>query len=179
MNLRAASLARHAAALGWTGGVGLAMLVAAAVLAVSLTWPQVQRRTALEAELTALAARDARQAQARPAETPEQQLARFRASLPRQGEINGLIDTLHAVAAARGLSLRNGEYRAIAGAGGLGRLQISFKTDGGYADLRGFLREAQAAMPALVLGRCTLSRPRIADTRLESALEFQLLYAIE
>ncbi|GEM_PF-3798356 len=172
-------LMRHVAVLGWRGGMGTALLFAAAVLAGFLTWPQMQRRAALEVELAGLEENASRQTQSQPTETPEQQLAGFRASLPKQGDLNALIETLHAIAAGHRLSLRNGEYRAIPAAGGLGRLQISFKTEGRYADLRGFLSEAQARLPSLALGRCALARQRIADTTLESGLEFQLLYATE
>ena len=179
MNGRGGRVMREVARLGWSGGIGAALLLAAAVLAGFLTGPETQRRVALERELAGLEQKAARQVQSLPTETPEQQLAAFRASLPRQGELNSLIENLHAVAAGRGLALRNGEYRASAAAAGLGRMQVSFKTEGSYGDLRGFLAAAQAAVPALALGRCTLVRQRIADTKLEATLEFQFLYATE
>ena len=109
MSGRAAHWARRVAArLGWSGGIGAALLFAAAVLAVALTWPQMQRRAALADELAALAEQQARQAPGQSAQTPEQQLADFRVALPRQGALNGLIESLHAVAAGHHLSLRNG-----------------------------------------------------------------------
>jgi len=133
----------------------------------------------LERELAALEAQASRHAQAAPGETPERQLAALRTSLPRQRELNGLIENLHAVAAGHGLALKNGDYRTLPTAGGFGRMQIAFKTEGSYADLRRFMNAAQATLPALAFGRCALSRQRIADTRLDAGLEFQLLYAAE
>ena len=181
MNLLTGRLSRNIAGLDWAGAIGIMLLGSALVFAVLLTTPQVQRQRLLEQESALLTPQLVPHTATvqRPAASPETQMATYRASLPQQRELNGLQETLHALADEHHLSLKNGEYRAIALPGGLGRLQISFTTDGSYGDLRRFMHQAALALPSLALGPCTLSRQRIADPTLNAVLEFQILYASE
>ena len=115
---------------------------------------------------------------AQPVATLSQQLGEFLSSLPRQDQINAQLTLLHELAARNHLTLRNGEYRTTSAKGGpIGRLQITVKTEGSYTDLRRFLRELPAALPALALSRLSTSRQKPSDTALETNVEFALFYA--
>ena len=70
-----------------------------------------------------------------------------------------------------------GRFATSAKGGPIGRLQITVKTEGSYTDLRRFLRELPAALPALALSRLSTSRQKPSDTALETNVEFALFYA--
>ncbi|MGH8677285.1 MAG: GspMb/PilO family protein, partial [Burkholderiales bacterium] len=74
-------------------------------------------------------------------------------------------------------TLRIGEYRATTSKGGrISRLQITVKSQGSYPDLRRFLRELPAVLPALSVSRLSMTRQRSSDATLETAVEFSLFY---
>lgn len=178
MNALARRFAILPASIGWAGGFGLALLAAAAVLGLTLLLPAWEEGDALRGELQGLERK--RGQGASPAQRTtrlRQQFDAFLGSLPQQDQINAQLAQLHELAARNNLALRNGEYRTPAGKGGLiGRLQISVRTDGSYTDLRRFLQDLAAALPALSVSRLSMSRQKPAETALETTLEFALFY---
>lgn len=164
--------------IGWTGGVGLALLVSASVLGLSLLLPAWDESDSLTDELQHLERRVGKAASpAQPVATLRQQLDEFLSSLPKQDQINAQLNLLHELAARHRLTLRNGEYRTTSGKGGpIGRLQITVKTDGSYTDFRRFLQELPAVLPAVSVSRLSMSRQKPSDGALETNVEFALFY---
>ena len=164
--------------LGWTGGIGLALLVSACVLSLTLLLPAWEESDVLGNELQQLESKLGPVASAaQPVSTLRQQLDEFLPSLPRQDQINAQLTLLHELAARNHLALRNGEYRTTTGKGGhIGRLQITVRTDGSYTDIRRFLRELPAVLPALAVSRLAMSRQKPSDATLETNVEFALFY---
>lgn len=170
-------LARFPAMAGWPGGIGLALLGAALVLTATLSWPVREENALLKEEIRRMALPQQQSNIPSPAEI-RQQLDAFVTTLPKQGDVNQLLNRLHDLAARHNLSLKNSEYRTTQNKSGrIGRLQVSVKTEGTYPDLRDFLREVPQALPALALGRLSLTRQKLMDTRLETVVEFTLFYS--
>lgn len=167
------------ASVGWAGGIGLALLVSAGVLGLALLQPAREEGDALNSELQQLKRKLASSASAeRPATSLRQQFDEFVSTLPRQDQINAQLTLLNELAARHHLVLKNGEYRTTSTKDGrIGRLQITVKTEGSYPDVRRFLRELPAGLPALSVSRLSLSRQKPADTALETNVEFALFYA--
>ena len=164
--------------IGWTGGIGLALLVSACVLGATLLLPALEESENLSNELQQQERKlGAIAPSAQPVTTPRKQLDEFLASLPKQDQINAQLTLLHETAGRNRLALRNGEYRTTTIKGGpIGRLQITVKTDGSYTDLRRFLQELPAVLPALSVSRLSMSRQKPSDATLETNVEFALFY---
>ncbi len=164
--------------IGWTGGIGLALLVSACVLGLTLLLPAQEVNDNLGIELQQLERKPGTASSpAWTVTTVRQQLDEFLSSLPRQDQINAQLTLLHELAARNHLELRNGEYRTTTGKGGrIGRLQITVRTEGSYTDFRRFLQELPAALPALSVSRLSMSRQKPSDAALETNVEFALFY---
>ena len=171
-------LTRLPTLLGWTGGIGLALMASALFLAARSLLPAYGENQALNDEIQRLEGKLALSAS-----TPlsaadlRRQLEAFLSALPEQNQINTLLNRLHELAARHRLSLKNGEYQlANAKAGRLSQSQIAVKTDGAYSDVRAFLRDVARQLPSMTLARVTLSRQKLADTTLDVALGFALIF---
>src|SRR5690349_1112934 len=125
-------------AIGWTGGIGLAMLVSACVLGVTFLLPAWDESVNLSHEVQQLERNPGLVASpTQPVTSLRQQLDEFVSSLPKQDQINVQLTLLHELAARHRLTLRYGEYRTTTGKSGrIGRLQITVKTEGSYTDFR-------------------------------------------
>lgn len=172
------TLSRLPAQLGWSGGLGLALLGAAAILAYTLILPVRQDAAALRGEIQKLNA-DLQHAPASPpANSARQQLDAFIAALPSQNAINNALNELHSLATQHQLALKDSAYRPVPNASAAMRqLRISLKCEGSYTDLRHFLRAATLHLPALAVEQLSFSRQKISDTRLEAVVEFSLFYS--
>lgn len=165
--------------LGWAGSIGLALLVSAAVLGLSLLRPAWEEVDTLNRELQQLRRSAVHVASSGGPETSQgQRLDEFLSSLPRQDQINAQLTLLNELAARHHLVLKHGEYRTTSTRDGrVGRLQVTVKTQGGYTDLRRFLRQLPEALPALAISRLSLNRQKPSDAVLETNVEFALFYA--
>lgn len=176
------ALTRRAAvvpsSIGWTGGIGLALLASACVLGLSLLLPAREESDALHHELQQLERKLITAGSPEgPATSLRQQFDEFFSSLPRQDQINAQLALLNELAARNHLTLRNGEYRTTSGKGGrIARLQITLRTQGSYSDVRRFLQELPTLLPALSVSRLSMSRQKPSDTALETNVEFALFY---
>ena len=179
MNAFTRRIAVLPASIGWTGGIGLALFVSACVLGFTLLLPARDEGDSLSGEMRLLERKlGAGTLSAQPATSVRQQLDEFLSSLPKQDEINAQLTQLHELAARNRLALRYGEYRTTTGKSGrIGRLQITVKTDGSYTDLRRFLQELPAVLPALAVSRLSVSRQKPSDTALDTNVEFALFYS--
>ena len=165
-------------AIGWTGGIGLALLLSTCVLGLSFLLPAREESERMRKELRLLSNRRASaSASSRPVAGMRQQLDEFLGSLPPQDQINAQLSQLNELAASHRVVLKNGVYRTTTSKDGrIGRLQISVRTQARYADIRGFLHALSADMPAMSVGRISLTRQKRVDAALEASFEVTLFF---
>lgn len=167
-------LRREVGRLGTAGVVGIGLIVFAVAFYFSAVRPAEQARDALRAEAGelerelrmggSLASREA---------TPSEQLAAFYAFFPAAATTPELLKRINAAAESKGLVLQSGEYRMQRAAGArLGRYEITLPLKGSYAQIRGFVAEVLAAVPAAVLEEVNLRRENIQSARLEARVRF-------
>lgn len=174
MNGSVERLRREIGRLGTMGVVGIGLLVFAVAFYLSAVRPGERALGALRAE-----ARDLeRQLQmggslgARE-RTPAEQLAAFYAFFPAADQTSVLLKRINTAAGARGLELQSGEYRMQRREGTrLARYEITLPVKGSYTQVRDFVADVLAAMPAAVLEEVNLRRESIESARLEARVRF-------
>jgi Tfp pilus assembly protein PilO len=172
------NISRLPSMIGWPGGVGLALLGAAVVMGLTLSLPARNENASLAHEIRQLEPLLKQPASAVGAAEMRRRLDDFVGTLPQHDTINDTLNRLHDLAARHRLSLKNSEYRTEPNkTGAIRQLRITIKTEGEYADLRGFLREIPQALPALAIGQLSLTRQKISDTQLDTVVEFTLFYS--
>lgn len=178
MNAFSRRLAVLPSTIGWSGGIGLALLASACVLGLTLLLPASEEGDNLGNELQQMERKlGTSVSPAQSVATLRRQLDEFLASLPKQDQINAQLTLLHELAGRHRLVLRNGEYRTTTGkAGVIGRLQITVKTGGSYTDIRRFMQELPTVLPAVAVSRLSMSRQKPSDVALETNVEFALFY---
>jgi hypothetical protein len=174
MNRLVERLREAADRLGPSGVVGCALLAFALAFYFSAIKPLESAR----AELTAEAARLGERPRAGgPAEkgTPAEQLATFYAFLPPPQSSPDWLGKIHAAAKAKGLVLRSGEYRLDRTAEQkFARYQITLPVAGSYAQIRGFVGQVLADVPAAALEEITLRRESASSPTLEARIRLTL-----
>ena len=162
--------------LGPAGVVGVALLVFAATLYGTAVVPRAQERAALQAEAERL--RERLQMSGSPTGakgTLSEQLAAFYAFFPPAQSSPDWLGKIHAAAKAKGLVLQSGEYKLERSADSrLARYQIVLPVTGSYAQLRGFVGQVLADVPAAALEEITLRRESVASPRLEARIRLTL-----
>ncbi|MBK5104033.1 MAG: hypothetical protein JJE42_07275 [Burkholderiales bacterium] len=164
-------LGSGAAILGWPGTVGLGLLVAVGGFYVSTLAPQQLRIDELRQEhahLRQLAKQSADDAPKGPAE----KLAAFYAFFPPSKELPDLLQKVYGAAKRQSLVLEHGEYRALKDSvGGLTRYQFTLPLRGTYPQIRKFVDEALAEIPALSLDSIQFERRKIGDATVDAKLK--------
>lgn len=139
---------------GWAGGFGLALLLAAVVLAVASNALTTQRRAALAIERARMAhsAGTASTAGAMP-------VFEFLASFPPMQALPRTLARIYDFADNHGLSVKRTEYRKVDEAGTpLARVSLQLPVQGSFAALSTWLNEMLAAMPELGLESLVVRR---------------------
>ena len=176
MNAAAQRLREAVERLGPTGVVGVALLVFAATLYATAVAPRAAERAALQAEAERL--RERLQMSGSPVGakgTLAEQLATFYAFFPPAQSSPDWLGKIHAAAKAKGLVLQSGEYKLERSADSrLARYQITLPVTGSYAQLRGFVGQVLADVPAAALEEITLRRESVASSRLEARIRLTL-----
>jgi len=161
---------------GWPALLGMLLLIAAGVLEAWVLPRQQERAADLRQQVQATRARARVASQPLAARAavvdPAQQ---FRDSFPaarwRQQRLADLFDG----AARAGLSVGRTEHRpGLEPALGLARYRITLPVSGTYNQVRGFVRQALAADPALSLDSLRLSRAHAGQAQLQAQLQFSL-----
>ncbi len=167
-------LRREVDRLGTSGVVGIALVVFAVAYYFSAVRPAERALDELRAEAEklerqfrmngSLAAREA---------TPTEQLATFYAFFPASATTPELLKRINSAAESKGIVLQSGEYRMQRSAGArLGRYEITLPLKGSYAQIRSFVAEVLAEVPAAVLEEVNLRRENIASARLDARVRF-------
>lgn len=162
---------------GWTGlAGGLLLLAGVGGLFYSGFWLE----SSLDLERASVA-EAARQAKARPAPAveasppPSARLDQFYAGFPEAGEIPAVIRSLLEIAGKHALALDQGQYRLVSEPGGMVmRYQMKLPVRGTYPQLRAFVEQALAQLPALALDSVEFRREAVGAAGLESVVEFSL-----
>ena len=163
--------------VGWPGAVGIILLASVAAHAVSVLRPLHRDAVALGLRVDRLQASAARPATAIISVTPQAALDAFGAALPAAHEINATFERLSALAAERQLVVKSSEFRLLdTKSATIARLQITMKAEGRYDDATDFLARAVATAPGLALARVAMTRQNLADSTLETTLEFVLFH---
>lgn len=106
---------------------------------------------------------------------PDEQLAAFYRVFPEQRNSPKLLEKLAALAEKNGLGLNEGEYRTAPDKGGrLLRFQMTLPVKGEYRQIRAFLSELSAEIPALALESVQFSRQSVADAEVEARIRLAL-----
>ena len=175
MNERVRRLRESVEGLGPAGVIGVALLVFAATLYGTAVVPRAQERAALQAE--AERQRERLQMSGSPTGrgTLGEQLATFYAFFPPAQSSPDWLGKIHAAAKAKGLVLQSGEYKLERSADSrLARYQIVLPVTGSYAQLRGFVGQVLADVPAAALEEITLRRESVSSPRLEARIRLTL-----
>jgi Tfp pilus assembly protein PilO len=179
MNVLVETLRERVEALGWPGVVGIALLVFAGAAWVSAVQPAVAERDLLQLEAEKLERRSRGGATAaeRPPSVPEQ-LATFYAFFPGAASTPDWLAKVNAAAQANGLVLAAGEYKVSkAGTPRLARYQVTLPVQGAYPQIRGFIGDVLAEVPAAVIEEVSLKRENVESAKLEARIRITLYLA--
>ncbi len=164
-------------ALGPAGVVGVALLVFATAFYGTAAVPRAQERATLRAEADRMQERLRMSgALAGGAKgTLAEQLATFHAFFPPPQSSPDWLGRIHAAAKAKGLVLQSGEYKLERSADSrLARYQIVLPVAGSYAQIRGFVGQVLADVPAAALEEIVMRRENVASPRLEARIRLTL-----
>lgn len=163
------------AKMGWIGGLGLSLLLAACVGIASLYGPMRGEAQRLRDDIDRLSRFPHRSM----VKTDRRMPAGWLQALPVAARNDNRLKQVHEIAAKHGLSLRQGDYRVLPSpAPGIGIVQMALKTEGDYLRLRVFLANLVAEVPGFAITSLQLSRQKIGDVRIETTIGAQLLHRI-
>lgn len=148
--------------LGWIGGTGAGLLLAALVIDLAVTAGNYRAHAQLEAERGRLSRLAAQGAAPSPPSSPAEA---FYAGFPEQSDLPRSLARLSEIAAANAMNIVRADYRAVEQPGTpLVHMTLSLPVQGNYAALHGGLAEILAAMPEVGLEALSLRRvDRAAD----------------
>lgn len=163
--------------LGRPGRIGIGLLVASATFFVSAVLPLQAELAQALGEAGSLQQRYQMSAggEGKPRLTVEQQLSAFYDFFPAGASVPQWLGKVHAAAERNSLLLQTGEYKLLREKGWkLARYQITLPVRGSYPQVRAFLADALAAVPAMVLEDISLKRDSAGAAMLEARLRFTL-----
>lgn len=177
MNGMIERLRARAERIGRAGIVGIALIAFAAAFYGSAVAPLEVEVDALRAEAARLetefrmSGKLPRDAKA----TTAEQLAAFYAFFPRPESSPDWLGKIHAAAKAKGIVLQSGEYRLDRRTDQrLTRYQITLPVSGTYPQIRAFIGDVLAEVPAVALEEITLRRESAASPTIEARIRFAL-----
>ncbi len=168
-------LRREVGRLGGAGVVGIGLIVFAMTFYFSAYRPPASTsRTERRSTATAGAAAHGRVAH-RPRGRAGGAARDLLCVLPNEASTPQWLARIYAAAAAKGLALESGEYKLEHKVGErLARYEILLPVKGSYAQIRGFVAEVLATVPAAVLEEVNLRRESIQSPRLDARVRFAL-----
>lgn len=175
MNAAMAASRRALAVLGWPGVLGLALLLGAAGVYLTVVQDRTARLAELKHESASLKSRIERAAKSGIPETGSaEELNKFYGFF-RGAPLTEWLDKLYAAAAAQQLVLEQGEYRLSSDkTGRLARYQVTLPVKGSYLQIRQFVDQALIDVPVAALDDINFKREAIGATQLEARIKFTL-----
>jgi len=176
MNAAIARLRAAVEQLGRAGVVGIALVAFAVAFYFSAVAPLATELAGLRVEADDLERRLQPGGLSGGAKgTPAEQLATFYAFFPSPQSSPDWLGKINAAARAKGLVLRSGEYKLERSADQkLARYQITLPVAGSYAQIRGFVGQVLADVPAAALEEITLRRESVSSSTLEARIRLTL-----
>jgi hypothetical protein len=175
MNAAIARLRAAVEQLGRAGVVGIALLGFAVAFYASAVAPLASELADLRGEADDLERRLQMGGTSAGKGTPAEQLATFYAFFPSPQSSPDWLGKINAAARAKGLVLRSGEYKLERSADQkLARYQITLPVVGSYAQIRGFVGQVLADVPAAALEEITLRRESVSNPTLEARIRLTL-----
>jgi hypothetical protein len=175
MNAVIARLRAAVDQLGRSGVVGIALLGFTVAFYFSAVAPLATELASLGAEADDLDRRLQMGGASASKGTPAEQLATFYAFFPSPQSSPDWLGKINAAARAKGLVLRSGEYKLERSADQrLARYQITLPVAGSYAQIRGFVGQVLADVPAVALEEITLRRESVSSPTLEARIRLTL-----
>ena len=171
----AATVRDHVRPLGWAGALGLACLVAAAVL----WWGPIRGSQAAIREMRGelIQLRERSKSSPRSPRVPDsaEQLRAFQAFFPPRGQINMALRDFDKLAAEHRLVLANGDYKYSEEKNlRLARYELRLPVRGPYPQVYGLVAAALNAMPNLALDEIVVKRASRQAGDVEAQLRFSL-----
>ena len=170
-----AAARRALAVLGWTGALGLALLIGAAAVYLTVVQDRTARLAELKRESASLKSRIELAARSGIPETgSREELHKF------YGFFSGTtltewLNKMYAAAAAQKLVLEQGEYRlSLDKTGKLARYQITLPVKGSYLQIRQFVDQSLIDVPVAELDDINFKREAIGAAQLEARIKFTL-----
>ena len=161
--------------LAWPGVLGVALVLAALLVTLSVVQTKTTRLAELNRERASLKTRIEQAAKSGIPETGSQdELARFYGFFAGT-HLTEWLNKLYAAAGAQKLALEQGEYRITPDKSGkLARYQITLPVKGSYVQIRQFVAQALADVPVAALEDINFKRETIGATQLEARIKFTL-----
>ena len=170
-------LRAHIERLGWAGVAGLALAAFAVAFYFASLAPLERELAERRAEAAALQQR-LRMGESITGERkagPSEQLATFYAFFPAATSSPDWLGKIHAAAKSKGLVLQSGEYKLERRADQkLARYQITLPVTGSYGQIRNFLGDVLAEVPAAALEDIALKRESAGSATLEARIRLTL-----
>ena len=169
------SARRALGSIGWPGVIGLALLLTALGVYLTVVQERASRLDELKRESASLKTRIERAAKSGIPETGSaEELNKFYGFF-RGAALTTWLDKLYAAAATHKLVLEQGEYRLTPDkTGKLMRYQITLPVKGSYLQIRQFVDQALLDVPIAALDDINFKRETIGGTQLEARIKFSL-----
>lgn len=163
--------------MGWPGVLGIGILAMCPAFYLSTIRPEQARLDSARHSVSrlheqlALAGKSPNGVE----HSPEDQLAEFYSKFPQEGCSPQWMEKLVALAASRGLTLNDGEYKAThERVGKLVRYQMTLPVMGEYPQIRKFLTDLPGALPVVALENVQFERKKVADPNVEAKIKLVL-----
>ncbi|OFZ71061.1 MAG: hypothetical protein A2Z01_00035 [Betaproteobacteria bacterium RBG_16_58_11] len=166
---------RALAVLGWPGVLGVALLVGAAGVYLTVVQDRTARLAELKRESASLKSRIEHAAKSGIPETGSvEELNKFYGFFSG-APLTEWLNKLYAAAGAQKLVLEQGEYRLNPDkTGKLVRYQVTLPVKGSYLQIRQFVDQALIDVPVAALDDINFKREAIGATQLEARIKFTL-----
>ncbi len=162
--------------IGKVGIVGISLCIFSLVMFLSNTLPLRDQVASQTMDLEQARSAETQHQGTNPQGTPQDQASAFKRSLPTGNDTPQILGSLVAVAAASGVTLERGDYAYIVPAAGeIGRYQISLPVTGSYSQIRQFIENALAAVPAMALEKLRFERKSVSDPVIAAELQFSVM----
>lgn len=166
--------------LGHLGVVGLALGIFSLIAFTSgnlALHRQVSEQMADLAVARAVVATDAGHG---PDPSPAAAAGRFVDSLPGRNEVPQIMGSVVAVAATAGIELERGSYEYVnPDEGAIARYRMTLPINGSYPQVRQFIENLLATVPAIALDNMRIERDTISDEVIAADLRFTVLLESE
>lgn len=162
--------------LGFSGVIGITLLVFAFTLYAATLVPMAREVDALRDKATQLKQRYSMSGAANvKIATPDEQLASFYGFFPNKETTPEWLHKINLAAVDNGIVLRSGEYKMErTGSERLARYQIILPLTGSYQQIRRFIDMVLEQVPAAALNEVTLTRDSVSSAALEGRVRLTL-----